>query len=175
MTFGLYISISLLPPWYGDLHTNVTKQKNINEKKSFLIENNKQSIHEEILSLAQSHVYVCSILYICKYCVCPHGPYGLLDFEIKLFIYLSIYERKNTWHVWQQEHTTVFHHGLFFLNDWQFRKKITLNMYLYLRCPFLWSAVVLRLQITNINTSIAHHNLKRNITVYRLFVWEDFY
>jgi len=30
------------------------------------------------------HVYVCSSLYICKYCVCPHGPYGLLDLEIKL-------------------------------------------------------------------------------------------
>ena len=32
--------------------------------------------------------YICSILYICKYWVCPHGPYDLLDFEIKL--YLSI-------------------------------------------------------------------------------------
>ena len=30
------------------------------------------------------HVYVGSIVYICKYCVCPHGPYGLvLNFEIK--------------------------------------------------------------------------------------------
>ena len=31
------------------------------------------------------HVYVWSIVYICKYCVCPNGPYGLLDFEIKLY------------------------------------------------------------------------------------------
>ena len=174
MTFGLNIYISLLPPWYGDLHTNVTKQKNINEKKSFLIENNKQSIHEEILSLAQSHVYVCSILYICKYCVCPHGPYGLLDFEIKLFIYLSTIGRIHDTYD-NKSIPRYFIMACFFLNDWQFRKKITLNMYLYLRCPFLWSAVVLRLQITNINTSIAHHNLRRNITVYRLFVWEDFY
>ena len=30
-----------------------------------------------------SYVDVFSIVYICKYCVCSHGPYGLLDFEIK--------------------------------------------------------------------------------------------
>ena len=30
-----------------------------------------------------NHVYVCSIVYICKYCVCPHGPYNSLNFEIK--------------------------------------------------------------------------------------------
>jgi len=35
--------------------------------------------------------YTCSIVYICKYCVCPHGPYGLLDVGIKVSIYLSIY------------------------------------------------------------------------------------
>ena len=29
-----------------------------------------------------------SIVYICKYCVCPDGPYDLLDFEIKT-IYLD--------------------------------------------------------------------------------------
>ena len=28
------------------------------------------------------HIHV----YICKYCVCPPGPYVLLDFEIKLNI-----------------------------------------------------------------------------------------
>ena len=28
------------------------------------------------------HIHV----YICKYCVCPRGPYVLLDFEIKLNI-----------------------------------------------------------------------------------------
>jgi len=27
------------------------------------------------------HVNVCSIVYICKYCVCPYGPYVLLDIE----------------------------------------------------------------------------------------------
>jgi len=38
------------------------------------------------------HVYVCSIVYICKYCVCPHRPYDLLNFEIKLFlIYIDIW------------------------------------------------------------------------------------
>ena len=36
-------------------------------------------------SPTHSHVYVCSVVYICKYCVCPHVPYGLLDFEIKLY------------------------------------------------------------------------------------------
>ena len=30
--------------------------------------------------------YACSILYICKYCVCSHGPYGLLDVGIKVYI-----------------------------------------------------------------------------------------
>ena len=34
------------------------------------------------------HVNVCSIVYICKYCVCPYGPYGLLDVGIKVSIYL---------------------------------------------------------------------------------------
>ena len=29
----IYIYISLLPPWFGDLHTYVTNQKNNNEKK----------------------------------------------------------------------------------------------------------------------------------------------
>ena len=41
-----------------------------------------------------NHIYVCSIVYICKYCVCLHGLYGLLDFEIKL--YLSIYTDNST-------------------------------------------------------------------------------
>jgi len=36
------------------------------------------------------HVYVCSIVYMCKYCVCPHGPYGLLDFEIKLYLLYQV-------------------------------------------------------------------------------------
>ena len=35
--------------------------------------------------------YVCSIVYICKYCVCPHRPYGLLDVGIKVSIYLCHY------------------------------------------------------------------------------------
>ena len=39
----------------------------------------------------QYSCYACSIVYICKYCVCPHGPYGLLDVGIKVSIYLSIY------------------------------------------------------------------------------------
>ena len=40
----IYIYISLLPPWFGDLHTYVTKQKNNNEKKVKMKEkeNNKQ-------------------------------------------------------------------------------------------------------------------------------------
>ena len=37
------------------------------------------------------HVSV-SIVYICKYCVCPHGPYGLLDIGIKVSI--IIYDGK---------------------------------------------------------------------------------
>jgi len=37
--------------------------------------------------------YTCAIVYICKYCVCPHGLYGLLDVGIKVSIYLSIYIR----------------------------------------------------------------------------------
>ena len=34
--------------------------------------------------------YACSIVYICKYCVCPHGAYGLLDVGIKVSIYPSV-------------------------------------------------------------------------------------
>ena len=34
----------------------------------------------------QYSCYACSIVYICKYCVCPHGPYGLLDVGIKVSI-----------------------------------------------------------------------------------------
>ena len=30
--------------------------------------------------------YACSIVDICKYCVCPQGPYGLLDVGIKVSI-----------------------------------------------------------------------------------------
>ena len=30
------------------------------------------------------HAYVCSIVYIYRYCVCPHGPYG----------YVIMYEHK---------------------------------------------------------------------------------
>jgi len=49
-------------------------------------------------------VYVCSIVYICKYCVCAHGPYGLLYFDIKLSIYLSmlfsVCGRKGNYLVW---------------------------------------------------------------------------
>ena len=41
-----------------------------------------------------SHIYVCSIVYMCKYCVCPHEWYGLLDFgEKKHYIYQSISEK----------------------------------------------------------------------------------
>ena len=36
-------------------------------------------------STTHSHVYVFSIVYICKYCICPRVPYGFLDFEIKLY------------------------------------------------------------------------------------------
>ena len=32
------------------------------------------------------HVYI-----YCKYCVCPHGPYGLLDFEIKLYLKIVLF------------------------------------------------------------------------------------
>ena len=32
--------------------------------------------------------YACSIVYMCKYCVCPHGLYGLLDVGIKVSIYI---------------------------------------------------------------------------------------
>jgi len=31
--------------------------------------------------------YAYSIVYICKYCVCPHGAYGLPDVGIKVYIY----------------------------------------------------------------------------------------
>ena len=41
-------------------------------------------------------VDVCSIVYICKYCVCPHGPYGLLDFEIKLSYYITLVLKPRT-------------------------------------------------------------------------------
>jgi len=37
-------------------------------------------------SFIHSHVYVCSVVYICKDCVCPHGTYGVLDYEIKLYL-----------------------------------------------------------------------------------------
>ena len=43
-----------------------------------------------IFIMYQYSCYACSIVYICKYCVCPHGPYGLLDVGIKVSIYLSI-------------------------------------------------------------------------------------
>ena len=33
--------------------------------------------------------YASSIVYICKYCVCPHGPYDLLDVGIKVSIYIK--------------------------------------------------------------------------------------
>ena len=42
----------------------------------------------------QYSCYACSIVYICKYCVCPHGPYGLLDVGIKVSIYTNITYRK---------------------------------------------------------------------------------
>ena len=37
--------------------------------------------------------YACSIVYICKYCVCPHGPYGLLDVGIYISIRVGKYEQ----------------------------------------------------------------------------------
>ena len=36
--------------------------------------------------------YACFVVYICKYCVCPHWPYGLPDVRIKVSIYLSMNE-----------------------------------------------------------------------------------
>ena len=45
-----------------------------------------------------NHVYVCSIVYICKYCVCPHGPYGLLEFVIKLSY--QLYLKKIIFAMW---------------------------------------------------------------------------
>jgi len=34
----------------------------------------------------------CIFVYICKYCVCAHGSYDLLDFKIKQ--YLSVYPKR---------------------------------------------------------------------------------
>jgi len=44
--------MSVLPPWFGDLHTYITKQKNNNEKKVKMKqkENNKQKIHEQTIT-----------------------------------------------------------------------------------------------------------------------------
>ena len=61
------------------------------------------------------HVYVWSVVYICKYCVCPNRPYGLLDFEIKLclsyvFIFSAIFW-KRTLHRFA---TTIFERYNFF-------------------------------------------------------------
>ena len=43
------------------------------------------------------HVHVWSIVYICKYCVCPHGPYGLFLFWNNT---ISIYVN-GLWLTWQ--------------------------------------------------------------------------
>ena len=46
-----YIYISVLPPWFGDLHTHVTKQKNNNEKKVKMKKKEQQTkIHEQTIT-----------------------------------------------------------------------------------------------------------------------------
>jgi len=51
-SYKICIYISVLPPWFGDLHTYVTKQKNNNGKKVKMKqkENNKQKIHEQTIT-----------------------------------------------------------------------------------------------------------------------------
>ena len=49
-----------------------------------------------IFIMFQYSCYACSIVYICKYCVCPHGPYGLLDVGIKVSIYKNRSTIRNT-------------------------------------------------------------------------------
>ena len=54
-----------------------------------------------IFIVYQYSCYSCSIVYICKYCVCPHGPYGLLDVGIKVSMYIIIQIRKSyCTHLW---------------------------------------------------------------------------
>ena len=52
VTRYIYIYISLLPPWFGDLHTYVTHQKNNNEKKVKMKQKKEQQtkIHEQTIT-----------------------------------------------------------------------------------------------------------------------------
>jgi len=55
----LTLYISLLPPWFGDLHTHVAKQKNNNEKKVKMKqkENNKQKYMSKQLHIKKDIKY----------------------------------------------------------------------------------------------------------------------
>ena len=41
-------------------------------------------------STIRIHVYVCSIVYICRYCVCSHGSIWLTGFSKKHFLSCSV-------------------------------------------------------------------------------------
>jgi len=88
------IYISLLPQWFGDLHTYVTKQKNNNEKKVKMKqkENNKQKYMSK-----QIHSIVRRVSKI---------QIERKD-EDKKWNICAWYKMKHTRKVWQQEHTKV--------------------------------------------------------------------
>ena len=88
----LTIYISLLPPWFADLHTYVTNQKNNNEKKVKMKqkEKNKQKYIGKQLHSKKDIKYT-----------------NWKKRRRKKWYICACYKMKHTWKVWQQEHTKV--------------------------------------------------------------------